>query len=131
MGFFMDALKNYFNFSGRATRKQYWMFYLFYILFLILLTVLDVMLDTYNEEVGMGLLSGIFALLMFIPSLSILFRRFHDIGRSGWWILLFLIPLIGPIVILIFTILDSKPEENKWGVSLKYGNQAEPDATNV
>ncbi|MDX1348531.1 MAG: DUF805 domain-containing protein [Thiomicrorhabdus chilensis] len=124
MEYFIDALKNYATFSGRASRKQYWMFMLFYIIFYLILTLIDISFGVYDEMMGIGLLTTVYALGLFLPSLAILARRLHDIGRSGWWILLILIPLIGPIVILIFTLLDSQREENAHGVSPKY-------ATNV
>ena len=128
MNYFLDGLKNYATFSGRATRQQYWMFYLFYIIFYIVLSVLDGLTGTYDEEIGIGLLSTIFSLGLFIPSIAILARRLHDIGRTGWWILLLFIPLIGAIVILIFTLLDSESNENEYGESLKYPNT---ETTNV
>ncbi len=122
MNYFLDGIKNYATFSGRATRQQYWMFYLFYIIFYILLSVLDGVIGTYSESTGTGLLSTIFSLGLLIPSIAILARRLHDIGRTGWWILLIFIPLIGAIVLLIFTLLDSEKGENKYGESLKYPN---------
>lgn len=131
MNFFIDAVKNYANFSDRATRQQYWMYYLFYIIFSIVLTLLDMGLGLFDPETGMGLFSTIFSLGLLIPSIAILARRLHDIGRSGWWILLIVIPLIGFIVLLIFTLIDSEREENKWGISLKYGHHAQVTENNT
>ena len=120
MNFFLEGIKNYANFSGRATRQQYWMFYLFYILIYIALMMIDMAFGVYDQMAGIGLLSTVFNLGLLIPSIAILARRLHDIGRSAWWILLIIIPLIGAIVLLIFTLLDSQQEENKWGISTKY-----------
>ena len=119
MNYFLDALKNYATFSGRATRQQYWMFVLFSVIFSFLLGIVDGLFGFVNE-IDMGLLSTLFSLAILIPSIAILARRLHDIGRTGWWILLIFIPLIGAIVILIFTLLDSEKNENQYGESLKY-----------
>lgn len=123
MNEFLDALKQYATFAGRATRKQYWMFILFYLIFYIILSVIDVAFGSYNEATGMGLLTTVYSLLLLIPSFAVMARRLHDIGRTGWWMLLFLIPLIGPIVLIIFAVLDSEPGENQYGVSSKYPPQ--------
>ncbi|WP_321326023.1 DUF805 domain-containing protein [Thiomicrorhabdus sp.] len=120
MNFFIDAIKNYATFTGRATRQQYWMFYLFYIIFYIILSVLENALGLTLGEFGEGILTIIYSLALLIPSIAILARRLHDTGRSGWWILLIFIPLIGAIVILIFTLLDSERQANEYGESIKY-----------
>jgi len=115
LNYFTDALKNYATFTGRATRQQYWMFILFYILFYIVAIVLDMTLGLFDEETGYGLLSLVYTLGLLLPSLAILGRRLHDIGRSAWWILLIIIPVVGPLVILIFTLIGSQQEDNQWG----------------
>ncbi|WP_457743696.1 DUF805 domain-containing protein [Sulfurimonas sp.] len=109
MDYFIDAYKNYANFSGRATRQQYWMFYLIYMLAYILLVVADMMIQT-----G-GLLSGLFALGSFIPSIAIAARRLHDTNRSGWWQLLLFIPIIGALVLLFFLVSKGTEGENRFG----------------
>lgn len=81
MEYFTDALKNYANFSGSATRQQYWMFILFYVIFYICCAVIDGLL-------GMAALETILSIALLIPSISITTRRLHDIGKSGWWQLL-------------------------------------------
>jgi len=113
MEYFTDAYKKYADFSGRATRTQYWMFILFYMIIYIVLASVDAFLLG-----GMPVLSGIFGLVSIIPSLSIAVRRLHDTGRSGWWLLLSLIPLIGAIVILIFLVMDSEGD-NQYGANPK------------
>ncbi len=107
MEHFNDALKKYATFEGRATRTQYWMYILFYTIFSIVLNIVDYVLGTF-------FLSTIFGLGLLIPSISICTRRLHDTGRSGWWQLVLLIPLLGVIVILIFMVLESG-EENEYG----------------
>ena len=117
MNYFIDPIKNYVNFSGRATRKEYWMFILIYIILSILLSILDGVLWTN------GILSLVFALFMFLPSLAIAVRRLHDIGKSGWWILISLIPFIWPIWLLVLLVLKSDGD-NKYGPN-KYWNKQE------
>ncbi|MDP3125664.1 MAG: DUF805 domain-containing protein, partial [Thiobacillus sp.] len=67
----------------------------------------------------MGLLSGLYSLAILIPSLAVTVRRLHDTGRTGWWLLIGLIPLIGAIVLLVFMLLDSQPGDNEYGASPK------------
>ena len=117
MSWYLAALKKYAVFSGRARRKEYWMFVLFYLIFTIVLSVIDSILGIGEE--GGGLLSGLFVLAMLIPSLAVTFRRLHDTDRSGWWLLIGFVPLIGSIVILVFMIQDSQPGENRYGTNPK------------
>jgi len=112
MEHFIDAIKRYADFSGRAQRKQYWMFVLFYVLIYIAFSIIDGL-------IGISLLTTIFALLMIIPSISVGVRRLHDTGRSGLWLLIGFIPIIGFIVLIIFFVQDSQGE-NEYGVSPKF-----------
>jgi uncharacterized membrane protein YhaH (DUF805 family) len=112
MEHFLNAFKNYANFSGRARRKEYWMFFLIYSLLYVGLSFIDGLL-------GSAWLSSIFSLVLLIPSISYAARRLHDTGRSGWWQLLYLIPLIGIIVVIVFLAQDSH-EENEYGISPKF-----------
>lgn len=112
MGWYIKVLKNYFGFSGRARRKEYWMFMLFTLIISFVLSFIDVMLE-------MALLNSVYSLAIIVPSLAVLIRRLHDTSRSGWWALLLLVPLIGAIVILVFTIQDSKPGDNQFGPNPK------------
>ena len=124
MNYFLDALKNYATFSGRATRQQYWMYILFYIVFYFIAVMLDINLGQFDKEKMTGFISTFYTFGLLLPTVAILARRLHDIGRSSWWILLILIPVIGSLVILIMTLMDSQKNENKYGVSLKYANTA-------
>lgn len=119
MSWYLEVLKKYAVFSGRARRKEYWYFFLFNVLITIVLLVIDGMTGTLNAEAGIGLLGGIYALAVLIPALAVSVRRLHDTDRSGWWLLIMLIPLIGVIVILVFTVQDSKPGENQYGSNPK------------
>lgn len=115
MSWFLLALRKYATFKGRSRRSEYWYFVLFYLLILIVLSVLDVVLGSFSEEHGVGLLSGVFSLAMFVPTLSVTCRRLHDTGRSGWWQLIAFIPLIGAIVLIVFLTRDSHPDVNDYG----------------
>ncbi len=111
MDYFIGALKKYADFSGRARRTEFWMYSLFYMIFYVALSIVDSFL-------GMGLLTSIFALGMLIPTLSIGARRLHDTGRSGWWQLIGIVPLIGAIVLIVFFVQDSH-DENSYGSNPK------------
>jgi len=115
MNWYIKVLKQYADFSGRARRKEYWFFFLFNIIIGIGLAVIDSVTGTFNEEHGMGLLGGIYMLAVLIPGLAVSVRRLHDTDRSGWWVLIGFIPLIGAIVLIVFMVLDSKPGRNQYG----------------
>ncbi len=119
MNWYITVLKKYAVFGGRAQRKEYWYFTLFNLLIMIVLGIIDQMTGTVDAEMGMGILSGIYALAIIIPGIAVAVRRLHDTGRTGWWLLLLLIPLIGGLVILVFTIFDSDPEANEYGPNPK------------
>lgn len=119
MNWYLTVLKKYAEFSGRARRKEYWFFVLFNFLVVIVLSILDGIVGTLDAEGGIGLLSGIYSLGVLIPSIAVGVRRLHDTDRSGWWMLIGFIPIIGVIVLLIFFVLDSTPGENQYGPSPK------------
>lgn len=116
MDWFLLALKKYATFTGRARRKEYWMFVLFYVLIAVGLALVDALLGT-------GFLGSIFVLAMIIPSVAAAVRRLHDTGRSGWWMLLGFIPLVG-LVLIYFLVLDSDPGDNAYGSNPKLGDGA-------
>jgi len=122
MNWYFQVLKKYAVFKGRARRKEYWYFALFNIIVSLVLGVVDVLTGSFSSEDGMGLLGAIYSLAILIPAIAVSVRRLHDTGRSGWWLLIILIPLIGAIILLFFTVQDSKPEENKYGPSPKATN---------
>ena len=119
MNWYLDVLKKYAVFSGRARRKEYWFFVLFNIIASIVLAIVDTMTGTMSEAYGIGLLGGIYSLLVLIPGIAVSVRRLHDTDRSGWWLLLAFIPLIGAIVLLVFMVLDSTPGDNRFGPNPK------------
>ncbi|WP_101759017.1 DUF805 domain-containing protein [Oceanicoccus sp. KOV_DT_Chl] len=118
MNWYLEVLKKYAQFSGRARRKEYWNFVLFNLIFSIVLTFIDGLTGSLSPETGLGLLSGLYALAVLIPSIAVGIRRLHDTGRSGWWILIALVPLIGALILLVFMLLDSEAD-NEYGASPK------------
>jgi uncharacterized membrane protein YhaH (DUF805 family) len=119
MNWYIGAVKKYSVFTGRARRKEYWYFTLFNIVIIIPLTLIDMMTGTFSNEANMGLFSGVFILAILIPSIAVSIRRLHDTNRTGWWMLISFIPIIGPIVLLIFLVQDSQIGENRYGPNPK------------
>jgi len=115
MNWYLQVLKKYAVFSGRARRKEYWFFFLFNIIASIVLSVIDVTVGTFSATSGVGLLSGIYGLAVIIPSIAVGVRRLHDIDRTGWWLLIAFIPLIGVLVLLVFALLPGTAGDNKYG----------------
>lgn len=122
---FADAVRScltqYVGFSGRAGRSEYWFFVLFNFLVSIVAGVVDGIL-------GIGVLGVVVFLGLLLPGLAAAVRRLHDGGRSGWWMLVLLVPLVGPIVLIVFLVQDGKPGDNQYGSNPKgvqgggYGN---------
>lgn len=101
---------NYCNFEGRASRSEYWWFSLFGVPVSAIISVVFCWSDTAKLIV-----SGIFSLACFLPSLGLAVRRLHDIGKSGWFILISLIPVVGWILIIIWLVKESDPTPNMYG----------------
>ena len=113
MEWYFIVLKNYAEFSGRARRKEYWFFVLFSVIISFVLGFID-------GFAGLGgILGGIYALAVLIPSIAVGVRRLHDTGRTGWWLLVGLIPLIGFIILIVFMVGDSEPGSNQYGPNPK------------
>jgi len=119
MKWFLEVIKKYAVFNGRARRKEYWFFVLFYILFSLLVGFIDGMIGTFDPATGIGTLGIIYALALLVPSIAVTVRRLHDTDRSGWWILISLVPLLGAIVLIVFMVLDSTPGQNRFGPNPK------------
>lgn len=114
MHWYLDVLKKYVAFSGRASRPEFWWFFLINLIVSIVLTVADMQLGLIAAG-GVAITSTIYQLAVLLPSLGVSVRRLHDTDRSGWWMLIGLIPLIGLIVLLVFFIMASTPGENRHG----------------
>ncbi len=122
MNWYIEGLKKYAQFSGRSRRKEYWFFILFNAIIAIILAVIDNATGNYEPETGAGLLGGIYGLAVLIPTIAVSVRRLHDTDRSGWWLLLALIPVIGGLILLYFMFIDSMAEENQYGANPKAAN---------
>jgi uncharacterized membrane protein YhaH (DUF805 family) len=114
---FVDAVKTcfrkYVDFNGRARRSEYWWFILFYTLLMIALIILDTVIAL--AGLPLSVLTTLGSLAMFLPSLSAVVRRLHDTDRSGWMFLIGLIPLVGGIILLVFTCQRGTPGDNRFG----------------
>ncbi|MBK1617040.1 hypothetical protein CKO42_00950 [Lamprobacter modestohalophilus] len=119
MNWYLEVLRKYAVFTGRARRKEYWYYFLINFLIITALLLIDNMLGTLDPEAGMGLLSGIYALAVLIPGIAVAVRRLHDTDRTGWWVLIALIPIVGPIILIFFLIQDSTAGDNRFGPNPK------------
>ena len=119
MSWYLEVLKKYAVFGGRARRKEYWMFVLFNMIFAIVAMILDNVLGIAIEGLGYGPLYGLYCLAVLIPGLAVSVRRLHDVGKSGWFLLINLIPLVGGIWYLVVVCGDSSPGENQYGANPK------------
>lgn len=122
---FLDAIKSFWShyskFKGRSRRSEYWWIQLFLVLTNLAVAAIDLALmegdlDRFIANGGGGIVGLIWILVTIVPALAVLVRRLHDTGKSGWWVLIGFVPLIGGIVLLVFTVLDSDAVENKFGV---------------
>lgn len=119
MDWFLLALKKYAVLEGRSRRKEYWFFTLFYCLIGIVAGLLDGIFGLKVGESDFGMLGLLLMLAFLVPSIAVSVRRLHDIGRSGWWVLIGLLPLIGWIVLIVFAVQDSQPGNNQYGPNPK------------
>tara|TARA_Y100000588_G_C13774336_1_gene719573 strand:+ start:142 stop:513 length:372 start_codon:yes stop_codon:yes gene_type:complete len=119
MSWYLEALKKYAVFSGRARRKEYWFFALFNTIISFVLAIIDASVGSFSAEMEIGFLGGIYALAILLPSIAVTVRRLHDTDRSGWWFFIVFVPLVGVIVLLVFMLLDSHAGENRFGSNPK------------
>jgi uncharacterized membrane protein YhaH (DUF805 family) len=136
MNYYFNVLKNYAIFSGRARRSEYWYFVLFNIIFAFVAIMLDkvfstsFVVQTANGPVNLfyGYIYIIYNLFVLLPALAVLIRRLHDVGKSGWFVFISIIPLVGPIWLLVLLFTDSIPGKNEYGLNPKgIGNYDEID----
>ncbi|OYT16867.1 MAG: hypothetical protein B7C24_05510 [Bacteroidetes bacterium 4572_77] len=120
MEWYLMVLKKYAEFNGRSRRKEYWMFVLFNMIISFALISVEHLLGIATSYGG-GFLSNIYSLAILIPSIAVGVRRLHDIGKSGWWLLIGLIPVIGWIWIIILLATDGLPGSNEYGTNPKEG----------
>lgn len=116
INYYLAVLKKYAVFSGRARRAEYWYFVLFnYIIDIVVIIVGFVI----GGVMGFRILGLLYGLAVAIPGIAVSVRRLHDTNHSGWWLFISLVPLIGPIVLLIFMVRDSQPGQNRYGLNPK------------
>ena len=120
----MRPLTKYADFSDRAPRAEYWWFYLLSIVAYIVSTIVDSVIGTGGALGPYGILSMVVMLGLLIPSLAAGVRRLHDTDRSGWWLLIVFIPLVGAIVLLIFFVLEGTKGDNRFGADPYAGEPA-------
>ena len=121
MDWYLGVLKQYAVFDGRARRKEYWMFVLFNI-------VIAAALAIVGRVIGLdGVLRALYTLGVLIPSLAVSVRRLHDTGRSGWWLLVVLVPLVGWLIVLYFMVQPGETAENRYGPDPKSDTRQRPD----
>jgi len=113
MNWYIEVLKKYAVFTGRARRKEYWMFALVNLGISLIIGLIEGMFGS------PGVLANLYALAVLLPGIAVSVRRLHDTGRSGWWLLISLIPFIGAIVLLVFMVQDSMPGTNEYGLNPK------------
>lgn len=106
---------NYVNFSGRASRSEYWLFYLFTIIAGIVMVIIDAAVGTYDAKTGYGLLNTVFSLAVLVPGLAVSVRRLHDLNKSGWWLLISIIPFIGAICLIVWFCFKGTEGQNRFG----------------
>ena len=122
MNWYLTVLKKYAVFSGRARRKEYWMFLLFSMIFALIAMALDKILGIEFDSLYYhyyGPIYIIYVLAVFIPGLAVTIRRLHDVGKSGWMYLIAFIPIVGAIWILVLLVKDSDKGENEYGANPK------------
>ena len=126
MEWMLMPLKRYAQFSGRSRRKEYWMFFLFIIICAVVIGIIEGILGM-SGMVGdlYGPLTLLFILAIFIPSLAVQVRRFHDQDKSGWFVLLGFIPLVGGLIVLVFMCLEGTKGPNQYGPDPKGAGDAD------
>ena len=116
MSWYLEVLNKYAQFTGRARRMEYWMFFLINMLISFAIGIVGGLL-------GMGsavtVLTVVYSIAILIPSIAVGIRRLHDTGRSGWWMLIAFIPLLGAILLLVYFAQDSEPGMNAYGPNPK------------
>jgi len=119
MDWYVKVLTQYADFNGRARRTEYWVFFVFNIALSGTAMLLDKVFEIVISEIGYGPLFLLYALSMLIPAIAVGVRRLHDVGKSGWMLLIALIPIIGTIWVLVLLLLDSNPGVNEYGENPK------------
>ncbi len=115
MEWYLHCIRHYTDFSGRATRTEYWYFFLIDLLLILAAKLIDQVFGIYTHS-GIGLVTGLYGLFIFLPNLAVTIRRLHDTNSSGWWVLIVFIPMIGWIVLKVFMLLPTQEESEDTGI---------------
>lgn len=117
---YLKVMRQYADFDGRSRRKEYWYFVLYNFIFFCILGALDYFLGLrLLGDSSFGFLSMIYSIGVLIPSIAVAVRRLHDMGKSGWWYFIQLIPLIGGIWLLVLLVTDTQVGNNEYGLNPK------------
>jgi len=119
MKYYLEVLKKYAIFSGRARRSEYWYFVLFNLIFMLVAMGLDNLLGTTISVLPYGYFYFALAIAMLIPGLAVFVRRMHDIGKSGWWYFIAFIPFVGAIWLLVLCCTEGVNGDNEYGADPK------------
>ena len=118
MKWYLEVLRKYAVFDGRARRTEFWLFFLINCIIAFVLSFLEAIVG-FASIAGASILGSLYMLAVLIPYLAVGVRRLHDTGRSGWWMLIYIVPLIGAIVLLVFFVQDSQDGDNQYGPNPK------------
>jgi len=119
MSWYFAVLRKYAVFEGRARRKEFWYFTLVNTLVIFVLILASYALGWYNPRAAIGTFDGVYSVAILIPSIAVGVRRLHDTGRSGWWLLVGMVPFAGTAALIVFFALDGQPQWNRYGPSPK------------
>ena len=118
MNWYLEVLRKYAVFDGRARRTEFWFFFLYNCIIGLVLSSIEAIVGI-TSIAGASIFGSLYMLAVFIPYLAVGVRRLHDTGRSGWWMLIYIVPLIGAIVLLVFFVQDSQDGHNQYGPNPK------------
>ncbi|MCI5139299.1 MAG: DUF805 domain-containing protein [Candidatus Electrothrix sp. AR1] len=119
MNWYLRVLTKYKEFEGRAGRKEFWYAHLINFITVLAFGIVDRGFGLFSEEIEVGLLGTVYSLVVFLPMMAVLVRRLHDTARSGWWVLVGLVPVIGWITLVIFSVQKGTEGDNLYGFDPK------------
>jgi len=115
MRYYLEAIWKYASFTGRAARRAFWWFMLLHLSIIVALTAFEVWRGHPPDPMNPSLVLSAYQLFILLPLLALTVRRLHDTNRSGWWILLNLVPVIGQLLLLWFMLISGDRRDNRYG----------------